>query len=262
MVAMKQSMPHLYEVKNYKGICIKDKWTPDVLQKVLRVNRKSHSTPYMSEIIRQIGFTSGCSKVTMYRPLLTKRIVQTFGAKHVLDVCVGWGGRMVGSVAVDGVSYTGIEPNTKTFHGLKQIQETIGIKDDRITLFHDTAETVLPTLTRTYDLAITSPPYYNLELYSDEISQSHHYGSYQQWVQKFLQPVVWGVLAVLTKGGKSCWSVKNFKTDKQYNLQDDILRLHKEKGWTLMDREFYVGNSVRPGSHTQGKEITFVFTKE
>lgn len=28
MVAMKQLMPHLYEVKNYKGMCIKDQWTP------------------------------------------------------------------------------------------------------------------------------------------------------------------------------------------------------------------------------------------
>lgn len=215
----------------------------------------------MSEIIRQIGFTSGMSKVTMYRPLLTKRIVQTFGSKHVLDICVGWGGRMVGSVAVDGVSYTGIEPNTKTFIGLKKIQKTIGIGNDRIILYHDTAEAVLPTLTRSYDLAITSPPYFNLEMYSDESTQSHQYGTYIQWVKHFLQPVVWGVLSVLMEGGKSCWSVKNFKTDKQYNLQDDVVRLHKEKGWTLMDRSFYVGNSVRPGLHTLGKEITFVFEK-
>lgn len=198
----------------------------------------------------------------MYRPLLTKRIVQTFGAKQVLDVCVGWGGRMVGSVAVDGVSYTGIEPNTKTFHGLQQIQTAIGVGDDRITLYHDTAERVLPTLRRKFDLAITSPPYFNLELYSNETSQSHHYGTYTQWVEKFLQPVVWGVLAVLTEHGKSCWSVKNFKTDQTYHLQDDVIRLHKEKGWTLMDREFYVGNSVRPGLNTLGKEITFVFVKK
>lgn len=247
MNCIKQCMSHIYEVKNHKGVCVRDQWTPEVLENVLRTNRKSHSTPYMSEIIRQIGFISGNSKVTIYRPLLTKRIVETFGAKHVLDVCVGWGGRMLGSVAVDGVSYTGIEPNTKTFHGLKQIQETIGVGDDRITLYHDTAESVLPTLTRSYDLAITSPPYYNLELYSDEITQSHLYGSYEQWIQHFLQPVVWGVLSVLKEGGKSCWSVKNFKTDAKYNLQDDVVRLHKEKGWTLMDREFYVGNSVRPG---------------
>ena len=73
-------------------------------------------------------------------------------------------------------------------------------------------------LKKEYDLAITSPPYYNLELYSDETTQSHHYGSYEDWIDKFLKPVVHGVLDKLVEGGKSCWSVKNFKTDKAANV--------------------------------------------
>ena len=45
------------------------------------------------------------------------------------------------------------------------------------TVKKDIAENVLPNLKQEYDLALTSPPYYNLELYSDETTQSHHYGS-------------------------------------------------------------------------------------
>ena len=267
MNIIKRYMPHLYEVKNYKGKSIKNMWNYKNLMKAVRTNRKSHSTPYFSEIVRQVGFTAGTSKITMYRPLLTKRIVQFFNAKNVLDVCVGWGGRMLGSLCVDGVSYTGIEPFSKTYEGLEKISDQLKLK--KITLFNGCAENVLHLLLKnTYDLALTSPPYYNLEIYSDEETQSHHYDTYEEWVEKFLKPVVYGVIDKLQEGGKSCWSVKNFKTDKKYNLYDDIVKLHKDKGWDKMDIEFYVGNCIRPGLNTdkktkkKGKEITYVFEKK
>jgi hypothetical protein len=263
---IKKYMTHIYDVKNYKGKSISLLWTKENIEKALRVNRQSHSTPYLSEIIRQIGFIAGTSKVTIYRPLLTKRIVEYFGAKEVLDVCVGWGGRMLGSSCIDGVNYTGIEPCSKTYNSLQQIKCELGL--DRVSLHKDAAENILPTLEKKYDLAITSPPYYNLEIYSDEATQSHHYGNYKNWYDLFLQPVVYGVLDKLKDDGKSCWSVKNFKTDKQYNLYDDIVNLHKERGWEQIDLEFFVGNSLRPGSKDKNgnskksKEITYVFVKK
>ena len=292
---IKRNMPHLYEVQNHKGKSIVSSWTQEVLEKVLVTNRKSHSTPYVSEIIRQVGFVSGTSKVTIYRPLLTKRIVERFHSKHVLDVCVGWGGRMLGSVCVDGVSYTGIEPFSKTYEGLEQMKSELELTDEQVTLHNDCAETILPQLERKYDLALTSPPYYNLEIYTDEETQSHHYGTYEVWVDNFLRPVIEGVLDKLVEGGKSCWSVKNFKTDGKYNLYDDVVRIHKENGWVPMQEEvqvivseedagaeekkenlvtvkqnveFYVGNCLRPGlkdkdgNSKKSKEITYVFIKE
>ena len=117
---IKQNMTHIYDVKNYKGINISGLWNENNIKKALIVNRKTHSTPYVSEIIRQLGFMAGTSKVTIYRPLLTKRIVEYFNAKNVLDVCVGWGGRMLGSACINGVKYTGIEPFTKTYNSLQK----------------------------------------------------------------------------------------------------------------------------------------------
>jgi 16S rRNA G966 N2-methylase RsmD len=257
---IKRNMPHIYEVCNYKGLNIKQMWDKSHLEKALRANRKSHPTPYVSEIVRQLGFTAGTTKITIYRPLLTKRIVEELNGKNVLDVCVGWGGRMLGTASIDGVKYTGIEPFSKTFTGLEKIKKEL--KLDGVTLYNDIAENALPNLKKEYDLALTSPPYYNLELYSNEKTQSHNYGSYEDWIDKFLKPVVHGVLDKLIDTGYSCWSVKNFKTDKKYNLYDDVVKIHKERGWIKIDREFYVGNCIRPGSQKQGKEITYVFVKE
>jgi 16S rRNA G966 N2-methylase RsmD len=262
MNIIKKNMPHIYEVCNYKGLNIKQMWDKEHLEKAIRINRKSHSTPYATEIIRQLGFSSGTSKITIYRPLLTKRIVETFNCKNVLDVCVGWGGRMLGSACLDGVKYTGIEPYSKTYAGLETIKNNLQL--DNVILYNDVAENIIPQLKKEYDLALTSPPYYNLELYSTEAS--HHYGTYANWVDKFLRPVVYGVLDKLIDTGYSCWSVKNFKTDKKYNLKNDVFKLHWERGWIqLKNREFYVGNCVRPGltgDKKQGKEITYVFIKQ
>lgn len=263
---LKKYMTHIYDVQNHKKQSIANSWNYKTIENAIRVNRKSHSTPYISEIVRQVGFVSGTSKVTMYRPLLTKRIVEYFNAKNVLDVCVGWGGRMIGSSCIKDVHYTGIEPCKQTFEKLKQICSDLSITN--VNLINDCAENVINSLNTKYDLAITSPPYYNLEIYSDESTQSHHYGSYDQWIENFLKPVVFGVLNNLKETGKSAWSVKNIKTDKKYNLYNDIEKLHNERGWKKMDIEFYVGNSIRPGSNKDkngniktGQEFTYIFTK-
>lgn len=260
---IKKEMPHIYEVKNWKGKSIKNMYTINNLIKAIRINRKSHPTPYVSEIIRQLGFSAGTSKITIYRPLLTKRIIEYFNCKNILDPCVGWGGRMLGTSCLgEEYHYTGCEPCLKTYNGLINIKNKLNLQN---VIIHNTpAENILSSLIKEYDLAITSPPYFNLEIYSDELSQSHKYGDYNKWINKFLKPVVYGVLSKLVKGGVSCWSVKNIKTDKKYNIYDDIVRLHLDKGWKKLDIEFYVGNCVRPGSgkDTKGKEITYVFKKD
>ena len=264
---IKKSMGHIYEVENFKGVSIKKLWTIQNIRKALIINRKTHITPYVSEIIRQLGFSAGTSKVTIYRPLLTKRIVEYFSGKKILDVCTGWGGRMLGTRSVNGTHYTGIEPCLKTYNGLTEIIDILEL--DNINIYNDTAENILPELPNNYyDMALTSPPYYNLEVYSNEATQSiNKYNTYELWYDNFLKPVVYGVLDKLEDGGKSCWSVKNFKTDKKYNLYEDVVKLHEDKGWKKINTEFYVGNCLRPGLKDKngkpqtGKEITYVFTK-
>jgi hypothetical protein len=268
LAIIKRHMPHIYNVKNYKGKSIASLWTTEVITKALRVNRKTHSTPYFSEIIRQVGFTAGTSKVTIYRPLLTKRIVQHFDAKRVLDSCIGWGGRMIGTVSNSPEHhYTGIEPFTKTFTGLQNMCRELHI-EDQVTLHNYPAEVILKAdndliPNNSYDLFITSPPYYNLEIYcEDEQTQSHQGETYEEWKTNFLSVVIQGALSKLKDTGVSCWSVKNFKTDKSYMLLDDVISIHAENGWELQtDIEFYVGNSIRPGLDKKGKEQTFVFKK-
>jgi len=263
MKIIRKYMPHFYNVKNYKGVSVISLWKKENVEKALRFNRKYHSTPYVSEIIRSLSFTNGLGKITIYRPIMAKNIVSYLNAQSVLDVCVGWGGRMLGSVSVgSNVHYTGIEPCMATYEGLCQIRDTLSL--DNIELINKPAELALEQMPkdRKFDMALTSPPYYNLEIYSDEHDQSLQYGSYEQWIHKFLEPVIAGVLGRVKC---SCWSIKNFKTNKKYALLEDVIQIHEKNGWKMMDITFSMTNSKRPGGSAMdaekkaSEETTYLF---
>jgi hypothetical protein len=309
MKVLRKHMRHFHAVRNYKGHSVESLWTQPCLEKALRFNRAQHSTPYASEIIRSLSFANGLGKVTMYRPLMAKKVVAYLAEKdklkevRVLDVCAGWGGRMIGAKSAEGgggggdkgggdklppqtpragdkggggvlkVHYTGIDPCEKTYAALRAIRDELMLTD--VTLINKPAEVALQEFdpSVTYDIALTSPPYYNLELYSDEPTQSVHSvqtGGYQAWLDAFLKPVIQGVIRLGVK--YSCWSVKNFKTDKKYDLLDDVIRIHGEHGWRLLeDTVFTMANSRRPGQKAipsedvsapkKTEECTYVFVR-
>ena len=281
MKVLRKHMRHFHAVRNYKGHSVESLWTQPCLEKALRFNRAHHSTPYASEIIRSLSFANGLGKVTMYRPLMAKKVVAYLADKdklkdvRVLDACAGWGGRMIGAKSVEGggdkggggalkVHYTGIDPCEKTYEALRAIRDELGLTN--VTLINKPAEVALQELdpSVTYDIALTSPPYYNLELYSDEPTQSIQSvqaGGYQSWLNEFLNPVIAGVIRIGVK--YSCWSVKNFRTDKKYDLLDDVVRIHGEHGWRLLDGVvFTMANSRRPGQKAASEDVTPKKTEE
>jgi 16S rRNA G966 N2-methylase RsmD len=282
MKVLRKHMRHFHSVRNYKGHSVESLWTRPCLEKALRFNRAQHSTPYASEIIRSLSFANGLGKVTMYRPLMAKKVVSYLANEdnlkevRVLDVCAGWGGRMIGAMSAElnhaykycRVHYTGIDPCAKTYAALCAIRDELELTN--VTLINKPAEVALQELdpSSKYDIALTSPPYYNLEIYSDEPTQSvaSALDGYHAWLNAFLRPVIQGVIRLGVK--YSCWSVKNFKTDKKYDLLDDVIRIHAEHGWRLLDGAvFTMANSRRPGQKapsTESKkttECTYVFVR-
>lgn len=253
-------MPHFYSVKNYKGVSVRDLFTEAALEKALMQNIQMHSTPYVSEIRRMIVMTGGLGSITKYRTVTTKAIVQYYKAEKVLDPCAGWGGRMLGALAA-GASYVGCEPDPNTAKGLKGILDDTAIPQavrSKARILEMPAEVGLPQLAELaekFDLVLTSPPYFNLELYTAGDQSTVRYTVWEDWTEKWLKPVILGCLARLKEGGTSCWSVKNFKTDKKYPLADVTKKIHKDAGWELVKTVTMTG-SGRPGGKriAEGKE--------
>ncbi len=267
-------MPHFWDVKNYKGISVRDVFTQENLEKALLANLMMHSTPYPTEIRRMLIAYAGLGNVTKYRTVTSKAIVQYFKAKRVLDPCAGWGGRMLGCLAAGkDTYYCGCEPDENTCNGLMNIlsDEAIPAEDtNRADIWNDPAEVILPTLQRQekFDMVLTSPPYFNLELYTSGDQSTNHYKTWDDWVNKWLKPVILGCLACLKEEGTSCWSVKNFTSDKKYPLADITKKIHEEAGWKLVKTVKMTGSGrmggkrIQDGKATrQSEEETFCFQK-
>jgi hypothetical protein len=249
-------MPHFWEVRNAKGVCVKDlAQSPEALRKALLLNTQMHSTPYTSEIRRTLVLSGGLASVTKYRAGLSKHLVKHFEATRVLDPCVGWGGRMLGTLAA-GATYIGCEPDPKTFAGLQGILADIGREAE---LYNAPAETRLPQIAaESVDMILTSPPYFTLELYTGGEQSVKDGMTWDQWVSDWLRPVVHEALRCLRPGGVSCWSVKNIS--RAQPLADVVRDLHAEQGYTLVE-SFTLTGPGRPGVTKPSEEQTFCYTR-
>lgn len=243
MKLCEQFFPNFYDIKNTKGKSFSSLWTPDVLEKVLRWNRKSHSTPYLSEIKRGIYFCNGLTKNTMYRPHLAKAIVTHYNAKTVLDPCAGWGGRMLGTVSA-GAHYIGYEPNIETYNNLLRLAEFLDIKD-MVTLYNLPAEEMEEV---SVDISLTSPPYFNLEIYSDGETQSeNYYTTYDEWLTQWLKPLIVKVADSVKLA--SSWNVHNVGKMK---MIDDVRVIHEEISFAE-DYVFSLSSSKRQANQNSTK---------
>lgn len=240
--------PNFYDIESATGTSYKSLWTAKNLEKILRWNRKSHSTPYMSELKRGIYFCCGLTKNTMYRPQMMKLACIKYKPERVLDPCAGWGGRMLGAVSY-GAHYTAFEPNTTTYNNLLKIVDFLGIHD-RVTLICDDARNMAHYNIPKVDLVLTSPPYFDLEVYAHEDTQSiKDMDTYQDWADKFLREIIKLGLDHLNENGVSCWNVGKVKNR---DMNDDVLKYHNEFGYDVFET-LSVESSKRQSNQTVSK---------
>jgi len=267
-------MPHFWEVQNHRGFSVRQLLTQERVEKALMSNLMLHSTPYTSEIRRMITMTSGLGNVTKYRTTTSKAIIQYFGARRILDPCTGWGGRMLGTLAADDhAEYVGCEPDQRTVAGIKAILADTAIPASaraRAKVFPQAVELALEQIKQEdkFDMILTSPPYYNLELYAGPEQSTTKFPTWAEWSENWLKPVILGCLSCLREGATSCWSVKNFRSDKTYPLADFVKKVHTDADWRLI-KTVRMKGSARPGGYRiqegvetrESEEDTFCFKK-
>jgi DNA modification methylase len=98
------------------------------------------------------------------------------------------------------------------------------------------------------DLVVTSPPYFDLEVYTNEQSQSiTNHSNYRTWSDYFLYGIIEKSICHLNDGGVSCWNVgKVGKTD----MNDDVKNYHEKLNFK-MSKEFSVVSSKRQALQTK-----------
>jgi RimJ/RimL family protein N-acetyltransferase/16S rRNA G966 N2-methylase RsmD len=121
-----------------------------------------------------------------FKPLNLKIIIDLFKVKSILDFSSGWGDRLITAMACD-VEYTGIDANKNLFPNYQEMISFFKKSPEKYVMINGRAEDVeIPD--RDYDLVFTSPPYFDLEIYTNNKNQSiSKYNQENVWFENFLK---------------------------------------------------------------------------
>ena len=191
---------------DYESIDIlTDYFTESERLKAKRVDREWSPQEYWDthydQLVQKTLERSGCSdpielrdqlwheglECSSFKLSLAKAVYEIFGAKRILDISAGWGDRLLAAIAHGVERYVGFDPNTNLEHGHNEIIEYFSKDKDRYSVFYEPFETASLSNSDRYNLIFSSPPYYDLENYTDLPGQSiQNYPDFNDWMVGFL----------------------------------------------------------------------------
>jgi len=168
---------------------------------------------------------------------------------NVLDFSSGYGGRMLGSMTSNmRYNYTGIDPNTKTYRGL----DALGALLDQNGLGSGYKMHCIPSeqfeSDKKYDAAFSSPPYFNLEVYTDEPTQCmNNYTTLDDWFDGYAAPTIQMVWDHLDNNTYYAVNIADYKQGKnEFKIVDDWISISEKIGFKYVEKiEMLL--QVRPG---------------
>jgi hypothetical protein len=114
-----------------------------------------------------------------------------------------------------------------------------------------------------FDVVFFSPPYYRLELYEGKDQSTSKYKTYEDWLSKYWEKTIQLCDYVLEKGGKLCYIVSGYGSDKTTNnlgLVDDMNKITK-KYFTYKRTLPMYNKNVHVTKHKETGEQIVIFTK-
>lgn len=249
---------NFWDIENDKGLSFSKAWQDQkIMADVIAWGNKSMSSLWMSWIRRAVFMRAGIANSSFYRPHFSKQIIRMHDKPYgiLFDPCHGWGGRMLGTVAANW-QYIGCDPNTVTYNNVCNIASFLNIQD-KVNLLNIPAEQY-NYVPNSVDIVLTSPPYFNLEIYNDDYNQSYKkFNTYEVWENNWLRPLISSSLSMIKDNGISAWNVMNFKKN---NLVNAVITEHEKNGFTLVNTVGFNSplNNIRK---LKNKDVTYIFRK-
>jgi hypothetical protein len=166
--------------------------------------------------------------------VVVKAIIDHYKPSSIFDPSAGWGDRILASIASE-IPYDGVDPNRDLMKGYMRIIDFFDLEPSSYNFFSIPFEEYSNIENKKYDLILTSPPFYNMETYSEDKYQStRRYPTYELWRDLFLFCLLSRCTKMLNSGGRMIIYVNNIKG---YRILDDVKeRMKKEEsvyyeGW-------------------------------
>lgn len=248
---------------------------------------KFHNEAYLKRAIRFcFSYKNGCpvptavegglrlvgSAPSNFRPMNAKAVYERFCPKGgvILDPCAGFGGRMLGALSSkNNYRYVACDPNTETMYHLHQLGEYIETVTDREDSYelHCVGSEDFRGPANSVDFAFTSPPYFDLEVYSDEPTQCYNkFPELNAWLDGYVRATIKNIAYMLKPGRVYAINIADFNCGSTLvKYVDEWIRISTEEGMPLYDT-VYLGVTARAGSKEQAagelkKENILIFKK-
>jgi len=224
------------EPKGRGSNSLKDRfWNDAKLRRAIRICfefRDGNNLVYPTALRRSLELVTG-ENIQNFKAQNARAIVEhlcpvMFG--NIYDYSMGYGGRLLGITSSNmRYNYIGIDPNTETIDSLNYLNTLL---DNPGTLVQNVSEEFQPT---DIDLAFSSPPYFNLEKYSDEETQCMvRYSTLDEWFSGYAEPTIKNIYNSLNKDGIFATNIADYKTYSQkepIHVVDDWITLSERIGF-------------------------------
>lgn len=152
--------------------------------------------------------------------LLARDLINEFcpAGGSVLDPCSGWGGRMLGFLLSHAAKYQGFDVDERSTAGVEQMfRDLLPFAEPKaaaliVRPFESAAEMApdyIPLAPESFDFALTSPPYYDVEQYDGPLQSWRRYASFEQWIEGFYRPLLANACMALRPGGAFALQIGN-----------------------------------------------------
>ena len=179
---------------------------------------------------------------SQFKPSIAKAFYDYYGSENVLDFSAGWGDRLAGFyVSEKGKHYVGIDPNLNNHDGYrKQVEfykkhQSFFEHDREVDLIPSPAEDVDFTKYHNhFDTVFTSPPYFDVERYTHDDTQSWvRYKNIDSWNKNFLHKTLEKIIPTIKSGGilaVNIADVYNPKTKDYFDICNPMNDFIKSQG--------------------------------
>jgi hypothetical protein len=168
---------------------------------------------------------------SQFKPNVAKIIYDMFESENILDFSMGWGDRLAGFYASEhGKHYVGIDPRKENHSIYKEQSEFYDkhlgfFEHERKSEFYcSPAEDFdFSQYNEHFDMVFTSPPYFSVERYSYDDTQSWvRYKDINDWNKDFLQTTLGNLWGSIKSGGYLLVNISDVYTNSKWST---------DRGW-------------------------------
>lgn len=205
------------EPKGRGSNSLRDRFNNDAkLRRAIRICfefRDGNNLVYPTAMRRALELVTG-ENIQNFKPQNARAIVEHLCPVmwgRVYDYSAGYGGRLLGITSSNmRYQYIGVDPNTETVQRLNYLNTLL---DNPGTIIQNVSEDYQP---EDIDCAFSSPPYFNLEKYSDEDTQCMvRYKTLDDWFEGYVAPTVTRIHRGLNRQGLFGTNIADYKTPKE-----------------------------------------------